>query len=222
MFWYEYHALPQSVSYDYLHILTRINKIIGFIPLHFLWFLVLLVLYCIICYIFPLYVMIACPFILYPLLYFPFVCYDCLSFNTVSFAIFSLCMLWLLVLLYGIHCYIFPLYVMIACPLILYPLLYYMSVCYNWFSFIYEVSSIKNANPSIKYEGIKLQKCLIVCKKDIDVVRFQYSEIRWKLNHPQSIKLNKISIPHHTFGGWTFSNLFCCILLKNTLRALRM
>ena len=42
----------------------------------------------------------------------------------------------------------------------------------------YEVSSIKNANPSIKFEGIKLQKCLIACKKGIDVVvRFQYSEI---------------------------------------------
>ena len=42
----------------------------------------------------------------------------------------------------------------------------------------YEVSSIKNANPSIKFEGIKLQKCVIACKKGINVVvRFQYSEI---------------------------------------------
>ena len=42
----------------------------------------------------------------------------------------------------------------------------------------YEVSSIKNANLSIKFEGIKLQKCLIACKKGINVVvLFQYSEI---------------------------------------------
>ena len=42
----------------------------------------------------------------------------------------------------------------------------------------YEVSSIKNGNPSIKFEGINLQKCLIACKKGVDVVvRFQYSEI---------------------------------------------
>ena len=34
---------------------------------------------------------------------------------------------------------------------------------------MYEVSSIKNANPSIKFEGIKLQKCL-ACKKGINVV----------------------------------------------------
>ena len=43
---------------------------------------------------------------------------------------------------------------------------------------IYEVSSIKNANLSIKYELIKLQKFQIVRKKGINVVvRFQYSEI---------------------------------------------
>ena len=43
---------------------------------------------------------------------------------------------------------------------------------------MYEVRSIKNANLFIKYEGIKLQKCLIACKKGINiVVRFQYSEI---------------------------------------------
>ena len=43
---------------------------------------------------------------------------------------------------------------------------------------IYEVSSIKNVNLSIKLEGIKIQKCLIACKKGINVVvRFQYSEI---------------------------------------------
>ena len=42
----------------------------------------------------------------------------------------------------------------------------------------YEVSSIKNANLFIKYEGIKLQKCLTACKKGINIdVRFQYSEI---------------------------------------------
>ena len=42
----------------------------------------------------------------------------------------------------------------------------------------YEVSSIKNANLSIKFEGIKIQKCLIACKKGINVVvPFQYSEI---------------------------------------------
>ena len=42
----------------------------------------------------------------------------------------------------------------------------------------YEVSSIKNVNLFIKYEGIKLQKCLIACKKGINIViRFQYSEI---------------------------------------------
>ena len=47
----------------------------------------------------------------------------------------------------------------------------------------YEVSSIKNANPSIKFEGIKLQKCVIACKKGINVVvRFQYSEISWDKN----------------------------------------
>ena len=34
----------------------------------------------------------------------------------------------------------------------------------------YEVSSIKNANPSKKFEGIKLQKCLIACKKGINIV----------------------------------------------------
>ena len=42
----------------------------------------------------------------------------------------------------------------------------------------YEVSSIKNANLFIKYDGIKLQKCVIACKKGINVVvRFQYSEM---------------------------------------------
>ena len=41
-----------------------------------------------------------------------------------------------------------------------------------------DVWSIKNANLSIKYEGIKLQNCLTACKKGINVVvRFQYSEI---------------------------------------------
>ena len=41
------------------------------------------------------------------------------------------------------------------------------------------MSSIKNANLSIKYEGIMLQMCLIASKKGINVVvRFQYSEIR--------------------------------------------
>ena len=45
-------------------------------------------------------------------------------------------------------------------------------------TYVYEVSSIKNVNLSIKYEGIKLQKCFIGCKKGINVVvRFQYSEI---------------------------------------------
>ena len=45
--------------------------------------------------------------------------------------------------------------------------------------YTYEVSSIKNANPSIKFEGIKLQKCVIACKKGINVVvRFQYSETK--------------------------------------------
>ena len=34
----------------------------------------------------------------------------------------------------------------------------------------YEVSSIKNVNPSIKYEEIKLQKYLIAGKKGINVV----------------------------------------------------
>ena len=39
----------------------------------------------------------------------------------------------------------------------------------------YEVSSIKNANLSIKYELIKLQKFQIARKKGINVVvRFQY------------------------------------------------
>ena len=43
---------------------------------------------------------------------------------------------------------------------------------------MYEVSSIKNANLSIKFELIKLQKFQIACKKGINVVvRFQYSEI---------------------------------------------
>ena len=43
---------------------------------------------------------------------------------------------------------------------------------------MYEVPSIKSAYFSIKYEGIKLQKCLIACKKGFNVVvRFQYSEI---------------------------------------------
>ena len=35
---------------------------------------------------------------------------------------------------------------------------------------MYEVRSIKKANLFIKYEGIKLQKCLITCKKGINVV----------------------------------------------------
>ena len=44
----------------------------------------------------------------------------------------------------------------------------------------YEVSSIKNANLSIKYELIKLKKFQIARKKGINVVvRFQYSEISW-------------------------------------------
>ena len=44
----------------------------------------------------------------------------------------------------------------------------------------YEVPSIKNANLSIKYELIKLQKFQIAGKKGINVVvRFQYSEISW-------------------------------------------
>ena len=44
-------------------------------------------------------------------------------------------------------------------------------------------SSIKNANLSIKFEAIKLQRCLIACKKGINyVVRFQYSEISWDKN----------------------------------------
>ena len=34
----------------------------------------------------------------------------------------------------------------------------------------YDVSSIKNVNPSIKYEEIKLQKYLIAGKKGINVV----------------------------------------------------
>ena len=48
-----------------------------------------------------------------------------------------------------------------------------------WISmYTYEVSSIKNANLSMKYEGIELQMCLKACKKGINVVvRFQYSEI---------------------------------------------
>ena len=42
----------------------------------------------------------------------------------------------------------------------------------------YEVSSIKNANLSMKYELLKLQKFQIARKKGINViVRFQYSEI---------------------------------------------
>ena len=46
---------------------------------------------------------------------------------------------------------------------------YYCTVQYT-----YEVSSIKYANPFIKYEGIKLQKCLIACKKGINVVVVSY------------------------------------------------
>ena len=43
---------------------------------------------------------------------------------------------------------------------------------------MYEVRSIKNANLSIKYEGIKLHYFQIAHKKGINVVvRFQYSEI---------------------------------------------
>ena len=53
----------------------------------------------------------------------------------------------------------------------------------NFYSFFifdctYEMCSIKNVNLSIKYEGIKLQKWLIACKKGINVVvRFLYLEI---------------------------------------------
>ena len=59
----------------------------------------------------------------------------------------------------------------------------------------------------------------VKCCRSIPVFR---NRLSWKLNLPQSIKLNKISVPRRTFGGWTFSNLFCFILFKNTLRALRM
>ena len=46
---------------------------------------------------------------------------------------------------------------------------------------MYEVSSIKNANPSIKYEWMKLQKFQIAHKKGINVVvRFLYLEIDLK------------------------------------------
>ena len=50
-----------------------------------------------------------------------------------------------------------------------------------WISmYTYEVSSIKNANLSIKYEGIELQMCLKASKKGINVVvRFQYSVFGW-------------------------------------------
>ena len=52
-------------------------------------------------------------------------------------------------------------------------------------------------NLSIKYEGIKLKKCLIACKKDIDVVvGFQYSEIGWLKNstfHSQSSFAEKVT-----------------------------
>jgi len=51
----------------------------------------------------------------------------------------------------------------------------------------------------MKCEGMKLQKCFVACEKDINVVvRFQYSEIE---NLPQSIELNKISVPRPAFGG---------------------
>ena len=66
-------------------------------------------------------------------------------------------------------------------------ILVYNIVCISCFYFliesysllcIYEVSSIKNTNLSIKYELIKLQKFQIAPKKGINVVvRFQYSEI---------------------------------------------
>jgi len=40
------------------------------------------------------------------------------------------------------------------------------------------VQSIRNANLSIKYEGIQVQKWLIACNKGIIIaVRFQYSEV---------------------------------------------
>ena len=39
-----------------------------------------------------------------------------------------------------------------------------------WRREVYEVPSIKNANLSIKYEWIKVQKWLIACKKGINVV----------------------------------------------------
>ena len=56
----------------------------------------------------------------------------------------------------------------------------------------YEVSSIKNANSSIKFEGINLQKCLIACKKGINIViRFQYSEIGWQKNSAFHRQLKK-------------------------------
>ena len=64
----------------------------------------------------------------------------------------------------------------------------HLKVMHLYFNFTngfytYEVSSIKNANLFIKYEGIKLQKCLIACKKGINVVdRLRYSEIGWLEN----------------------------------------
>ena len=60
---------------------------------------------------------------------------------------------------------------------------------------------MKNANLSIKYEGIKLHKCLIACKKGINVVvRFQYSEIGLLKNSTfhRQLKAHKM---------WTPSNI---------------
>ena len=64
---------------------------------------------------------------------------------------------------------------------------------------IYEASSIKNANLSIKYEGIKLQKFLIACKKGINVVVwFQYSEIGWLENSIFQWQLSRTGFAYPT------------------------
>ena len=62
--------------------------------------------------------------------------------------------------------------------------------------------SIKNANLSMKYEWMKLQKFQIARKKGFNVVvRFQYSEISWDWNLicSKQLKIKKNLTPYQQF-----------------------
>ena len=62
------------------------------------------------------------------------------------------------------------------------PVLFIIRIIIRTLILMYEVSSIKNVNTSIKFEGIKLLKCVIACKKGINVVVRFGNQLRQKLN----------------------------------------